>query len=226
MTNYPGAIDEFRVAQNIPGVLYNADDTKTVFAEDTNSHSDAILAIESTLGVNPQGDFDTVASRLDAASGGGGAWEFVNEMVADGTVTDLDMTGLDLQGDESYLVFFSVQCNSAEVYLDWYGTSIITQSWAGLYSGSGSVAGISVKTYLSHRSLGPGIGSMLLQTTPNGTASATASYVIGNSRIIEAGIIDGNWYAGGLNLTRLRMYTNPTAALIAGSRFTVYRRIK
>lgn len=65
MTNYPGAIDEFRVTQNIPGVLYNADDTKTVFAEDTNNHSDAIVAIETELGTNPAGAFATVDSRLD-----------------------------------------------------------------------------------------------------------------------------------------------------------------
>lgn len=71
MTIYPGAIDEFRTTQNIPGVLYDADDTKTVFAEDTNNHSDAIVAIEETLGVEPAGAFATVAGRLnniDAAS--------------------------------------------------------------------------------------------------------------------------------------------------------------
>lgn len=65
MTIYPGAIDEFRTTQNIPGVLYDAADTKTVFAEDTNNHSDAIVAIENELGTNPAGAFANVASRLD-----------------------------------------------------------------------------------------------------------------------------------------------------------------
>lgn len=65
MTIYPGAIDEFRTTQNIPGVLYDAADTKTVFAEDTNNHSDAIVAIENELGTNPAGAFANVAGRLD-----------------------------------------------------------------------------------------------------------------------------------------------------------------
>lgn len=65
MTIYPGAIDEFRTTQNIPGILYDAADTKTVFAEDTNNHSDAIVAIENELGTNPAGAFANVASRLD-----------------------------------------------------------------------------------------------------------------------------------------------------------------
>lgn len=70
MSSYPGAIDEFRVTQNLPGIVYNADDKKTIFAEDTNAHSDAIVAIEQTLGKNPQGNYDTVADRLDASGGG------------------------------------------------------------------------------------------------------------------------------------------------------------
>lgn len=69
MSIYPGAIDEFRNTANIQGVVYNPDDQTTVFAEDTNAHSDAIIAIEQTLGTNPAGDFETVADRLDAASG-------------------------------------------------------------------------------------------------------------------------------------------------------------
>lgn len=66
MTTYPGAIDEFRTTQNLPGILYNAEDTTTVFAEDSNNHSSAIVAIETTLGVEPAGDAASVADRLDA----------------------------------------------------------------------------------------------------------------------------------------------------------------
>ena len=69
MSSYPGAIDEFRNTANIQGVEYNPLDETTVFAEDTNAHSSAIVAIESTLGENPAGAFETVADRLDAASG-------------------------------------------------------------------------------------------------------------------------------------------------------------
>lgn len=71
MSTYPGAYDEFRNTANIQGVVYNPDDETTVFAEDTNAHSTAIIAIEQTLGTNPAGDFETVADRLDNFSGGG-----------------------------------------------------------------------------------------------------------------------------------------------------------
>lgn len=65
MTNYPGAIDEFRTVQNLPGILYNAADLKTVYAEDANAHSSAISAIETTLGANPQGAYESVVDRLN-----------------------------------------------------------------------------------------------------------------------------------------------------------------
>lgn len=66
MSNYPGAIDEFRATQNLPGVLYNELDQTTVYAEDTNSHSEAIVAIQTTLGLEPASAYPTVADRLDA----------------------------------------------------------------------------------------------------------------------------------------------------------------
>lgn len=65
MSDYPGAIDEFRTAQNLPGILYDETDTTTVYAEDTNNLGDAIIAIENTLGTNPNASFDTVDDRLN-----------------------------------------------------------------------------------------------------------------------------------------------------------------
>lgn len=65
MTNYPGAIDEFRNVENLPGVLYDPADTKTVYAEDTNNLASAVVAIENTLGVDPAGPAATVADRLE-----------------------------------------------------------------------------------------------------------------------------------------------------------------
>lgn len=64
MSNYPGAIDEFRTVQNLPGILYDETDETTVYAEDTNNHSTAIVAIETELGTNPSGAFASVADRL------------------------------------------------------------------------------------------------------------------------------------------------------------------
>jgi parallel beta-helix repeat protein len=60
-TNYPGAIDgyaEIRVARN------RIDE---IVAEDHNDLRSAVIAIEQTLGVNPQGPFGTVKARMDDA---------------------------------------------------------------------------------------------------------------------------------------------------------------
>lgn len=65
MSEYPGAIDEFRTTQNLPGILYDETDETTVYAEDTNNHSSAIIAIETELGTNPSGASASVAGRLD-----------------------------------------------------------------------------------------------------------------------------------------------------------------
>lgn len=65
MSSYPVAIDEFRTTQNLPGILYDETDETTVYAEDTNNHSSAIIAIETELGTNPSGASASVAGRLD-----------------------------------------------------------------------------------------------------------------------------------------------------------------
>jgi len=60
-TKYPGTIDgyaEIRVARN------RIDE---IVAEDHNDLRSAILAIEQTLGINPQGPFGTVKARMDDA---------------------------------------------------------------------------------------------------------------------------------------------------------------
>lgn len=47
MSIYPTANDSFRTAVNLPGLVYNPLDTKTLFAEDFNALSSAIVAIET-----------------------------------------------------------------------------------------------------------------------------------------------------------------------------------
>ena len=69
MSAYPGNIDTFRTLENIPGQDYDVDKTTTVYAEDLEQRADAIIAIEETLGTDPQGSYDTVKQRLDAIPG-------------------------------------------------------------------------------------------------------------------------------------------------------------
>lgn len=74
MADYPGSIFDPRTVENLPGIVFDAAETKTMFAEDLNDGNAEIVAIEETLGLNPQGAYDTVAERLDAMPSGGGTW--------------------------------------------------------------------------------------------------------------------------------------------------------
>ena len=56
---YPGAIDGYSQMR----VIRNRIDS--IIAEDHNTKRDAIIAIEQTLGINPQGPFGTVVARLN-----------------------------------------------------------------------------------------------------------------------------------------------------------------
>lgn len=225
MTIYPGAIDEFRTTQNIPGVLYDAADTKTVFAEDTNNHSDAIVAIEETLGENPQGDYPTVADRLAASGGGGGAWEQIFHYVATGSENEIEFDGLDLQADEQYEVYFSVACDYATSILELYGVYLLTMSWNGLRCDSGSVDFQTGIPFLSHQSLGPGTGKLELRKMHNGSTTGWLEYIVGAGRNYRLMGADSGWYVGGANLTKLKFKCNSSELFKAGSYITILKKV-
>lgn len=66
MADYPATIYTPRTVQNAPLVVFDASKTTIGYAEDVNLSNDEIVAIEETLGANPQGDYDTVVERLTA----------------------------------------------------------------------------------------------------------------------------------------------------------------
>lgn len=72
MADFPGAIASLRTVDNLPGITYDATKTKQLFAEDINLMAEEVMAIESTLGVNPEGAYPTVVDRLNAMGGVGG----------------------------------------------------------------------------------------------------------------------------------------------------------
>ena len=74
MATYPGGIFDPRIVENLPTIVFDAGETTTLFAEDTNDTNAEIVAIEETLGINPQGAYDSVAERLDNLPSGGGTW--------------------------------------------------------------------------------------------------------------------------------------------------------
>lgn len=66
MADYPAAIFNQRTVENLPGVTYDEENTKTFYAEDFRALGDEVSAIETTLGTDPQGSESTVGARIAA----------------------------------------------------------------------------------------------------------------------------------------------------------------
>lgn len=73
MADFPTTIFTPRTTANQPGISYDASKTKVQFAEDYSLPAAEIEAIETILGVNPQGAYATVRAWLDALAAGGSA---------------------------------------------------------------------------------------------------------------------------------------------------------
>jgi len=69
MSNYPTAHDTFRTVENLPQMVYDASNTKTLYAEDLQNLFAMILATQTELGLDPAGASATVEARLDTIEG-------------------------------------------------------------------------------------------------------------------------------------------------------------
>ena len=65
MAEFPDAIYVPRTKANDPSAAYVPTDPYTIFAEDVQQLDAEVVAIEETLGLNPEGAFTDVAERLD-----------------------------------------------------------------------------------------------------------------------------------------------------------------
>lgn len=65
-SNYPSGYDTFRTIANVPGETFDASKTTRVYAEDLRYLQEDVVAVENTLGLNPQGGSATVKARLDS----------------------------------------------------------------------------------------------------------------------------------------------------------------
>lgn len=68
MPNFPDSFFSPREVANREGVEYDVDKSKVFFAEDHNNLSAELVAVEGALGLNPEGDYTTVADRLESIS--------------------------------------------------------------------------------------------------------------------------------------------------------------
>lgn len=92
MADYPDTIFEPRAMENLNGLVRDVADVKNLYAEDYNEATAEIVAIETVLGLNPEGDYATVAERLDAGGGGGVGENFGN---CDGGLVLSNFGGID-----------------------------------------------------------------------------------------------------------------------------------
>lgn len=103
MSVFPGGIFSQRTLENVTGVVYDAAKKTKIFAEDLLGLGDEVTAIEETLGVNPQGDFDTVAERIaeieENGVGGSSRWYYGTGVPDDGVGADGDFYLRTTNGD-------------------------------------------------------------------------------------------------------------------------------
>jgi len=65
MASYPSAVVTLRTVENKNGVVYDAEKTTVLYAEDENLPNAEIVAIETELGTNPKGAKADVKTRLN-----------------------------------------------------------------------------------------------------------------------------------------------------------------
>jgi hypothetical protein len=65
MANFPDSIYSPRTMVNRTGQVYDDTKTKVIYAEDFNLDRAEIVAIETILGLNPEGTYTSVSDRLD-----------------------------------------------------------------------------------------------------------------------------------------------------------------
>ncbi|MCD6124988.1 hypothetical protein J7J62_07460 [bacterium] len=102
-SNYPNDYDSFTTWQDF---------VDTITASIVNNIQDAIVAIEQTLGKNPQGDYPTVKDRLDSlgnGTGSGGRWQLIEEVIFTDSAQTYTFSNLNGNNDEEYLLSFRIR---------------------------------------------------------------------------------------------------------------------
>ena len=94
MANFPNTIYTPRDTENLPGITFNPADKKNLYSEDFQGIGNELNAIETILGVNPQGIYATVKAWLTALAGQISNIIFVNSAV-NGLVDSYDVSHFD-----------------------------------------------------------------------------------------------------------------------------------
>lgn len=101
--DYPGAVRTFRTVENLAGITFDDTKTRQLFAEDIIFADEEITAIETVLGINPQGATTDVAQRLTDIESA------ITNIITGYTILDA-LTVMDIGGmtTASLAIFFAV----------------------------------------------------------------------------------------------------------------------
>ena len=121
MASYPAGVYSPRTKANKSGVVYDAAQTKKIYAEDITKLDDEVVAIETELGANPKGIYASVAANLAAL------WSAISSFVtsfielsdAPSSYTDQAGKVVAVNAEEDGLEFITagggVKCTGAEI---------------------------------------------------------------------------------------------------------------
>lgn len=191
--------------ENVPNYPFDKTKTKSIYAED-------ITYLKNKI--------DELAS---AGGGGAGAWEPIFDHINDTGAVKIECTTLDLDTDKEYMVYFGVHSIYGENILKLYGSSQIGFVGNGFSSISGSLSGISALPWLSHRSIGPGVGTIHISKTMNGTCTYRLQHNVAGQRTYYFEAMDSNWSGGGQNLTKIEITPGSSNPMVVGSYMRIAR---
>lgn len=161
MSTYPDNIYEHRELENLPGIEYDVNDSKTLYAEDITKLGDEVAAIETTLGTDVAGEYDTVGERLDNMSGGGGgALELLGTYTPTTAQREFDITDLDIRTHKHLIIYYDIGVATGTARFSVYGTYGENQSVRGVRATSSGVTSETNVDYVAHESHGHGIGRL------------------------------------------------------------------
>lgn len=211
MADYPDTIFETRETENLPGLVFNADQKTVLFSEDYQNLAAEITAIETVLGALVNGDFNTVLEWLEDLEAGIPA---NGELVpAGGTTAQILAKASDSDGDTEWVDAEGGGGGSSKKFIlstlfetigrmsssDYLGTSTI---------GIGGLVQTTTSANDSYSKIGPAIGGAgtgtLLRT---GLVFSYQGYLTGNGSGYDSfiGLGSPTFNDGGLSANSARI---------------------
>lgn len=170
--SFPSTIDTFREIEDYPGVVVDPERKDTVYAADTIELQEAAVAIEETLGINPQGVYSDVAERLETLA------TSYETLVADMMTLDAAIAALKLPVGSLY---YNADSSTNPATLLGYGT------WAAFGQGRVIVGKATSGTFATNGATG-GAETHTLTTSEMPSHAHTAAPSTSDGNVVAGGV--------------------------------------